>query len=220
VILFADCGNTAIKLALGDERVRLEISDVPGWIDARQPTGAVVLATGKTWPSLKPVIAGLRTQRVGTDLPLPDQQHYASLGLDRRVAAFALMGPAIVIDAGTATTLTAWKPAPRCFAGGLILPSSHVMAQGLAQAAPALPVVTPLPPDATAAQQDTTGAIAAAIGIGHPAMVAACLARLQAETGITQVVLTGHGAPTLIQAGIAGEHRPWLVLEGLQRLTR
>ncbi len=122
-----------------------------------------------------------------------------------------------MVDAGTATTLTAWDACGR-FAGGLILPGPHAMIAGLHACAPALPLVEPLGHAAPAAQQATPGAIAAAAGIGHPAMVQACLARLRSETGIANVVLTGGGATGLAEV-LALPVLPWLVLEGMERLS-
>ena len=58
--------------------------------------------------------------------------------------------------------------------------------------------------------------IAAGAGIGHVAMVEACLARLRHETGITRVIVTGGGAEALHLA--EADARPWLVLEGMMAL--
>jgi type III pantothenate kinase len=221
-LLLADCGNTAIKLGLGTKRVRVQAGAVPEWLAAHHPSALVLLpGAASTTQSLLDAWAGRGpVRRVGAELHIPALGQYPSLGLDRIIAGVAAGPACVVIDAGTATTLTAWNAVGR-FAGGLILPGAHALCAGLTACAPALPLVTPLPPTAKAAQHDTPGAIGAAAGIGHPAMVAACLAHLQAETGLTRLVATGGGAETLAAAGIipAAALRPWLVLEGLERLV-
>ncbi len=214
-MILADCGNTAVKLADGAERVRLAPGAVAAWLAGRAGP-LVLLPTARAGAEAVRRAWSGPIREVGADLPLPDLGQYPGMGIDRIVAGFAAGPGCIVIDAGTATTLTAWDAAGRC-AGGLILPGPHALIAGLASCAPALPLVEPLGADARAAQRSTAGAIAAAAGIGHPAMVRACLERLRSETGLGRIVATGGGAEAL---GISdAEHRPWLVLEGLARLV-
>lgn len=216
--ILADCGNTAVKLAFDGGRVRLAACDVPAWLALHAADELVLLPTAAASAAAVRAAWNGRLREVGRDLPLPDRGQYAGMGADRIVAGLAASSPCIVVDAGTATTLTAWDAAGR-FAGGLILPGPQAMIRGLAAAAPALPVVDPLPPDARAAQHGTAGAIAAAAGIGHPAMVRACVDRLRAETGIAAVAATGGGAAVL--APLLGVvERPWLVLDGMDLLSR
>lgn len=220
--LLADCGNTWVKLALGGDRIRLGVEPerLAHWLAGR-PVDELVLLPGATRTAdiLRAWWSG-RRREVGRDIPIPDRGQYPGFGLDRVVAGVAAGSDVIVIDAGTATTLTAWDVHER-FAGGLILPGAHALVAGLVGCAPALPPVEPLPPDAIAAQRDTRGAIAAAAGIGHPAMVAACLARLRQETGIHRLLATGGGAAALVAAGTvsADAVRPWLVLNGLAEIA-
>lgn len=215
-MIFADCGNTAVKLGQGAERVRLAPATVAAWL-AAHPAGELVLLPGAAASAglVRAAWSG-RLREVGRDLALPDLGQYPGMGLDRIVAGLAAGAGTIVVDAGTATTLTAWGVDGR-FAGGLILPGPHAMIAGLCASAPALPVVEPLPSTAAAAQRDTRGAIAAGAGLGHAAMVAGCVERLRCETGVAQVVVTGGGAAALCLAGAVV--RPWLVLEGLERLS-
>ncbi len=214
-MILADCGNTAVKLACGAERVRLQPETVAAWLE-RHPGGELLVLPGSAATSAV-VRAAFRgpVRVVGPDLALPEVGQYATMGLDRIVAGLAAGARTIVVDAGTATTLTAWDDQGR-FAGGLILPGPHAMVAGLLARAPALPQVEPSDSGARAAQFDTANAIAAGIGIGHAAMVVACLRRLQTETGIDRVVVTGGGAAGLLPGA---EHRPWLVLEGLECLA-
>jgi hypothetical protein len=164
----------------------------------------------------------------GETLALPALGQYAGCGADRvvagLVAALQEARDVVVVDAGTATTISAWRFradvrgfARVGFAGGLIAPGGQACALGLHHAAPALPLVCFPYGDNTASQHSTYGAIAAALMIGHPALVAACLQKLCAETAIATVVFTGGGAPLLIAAGIAPRlaYRPTLVLEGM-----
>lgn len=211
--ILCDCGNTCIKVACGADRARLSAAELPTWLADHPAAELLLLPTAASAASA--VRAAWRgvLREVGRDLPLPQRGQYAGMGADRVVAGLAASHPCIVVDAGTATTLTAWDACGR-YAGGLILPGPAAMIRGLAAAAPALPVVDPLPADAAAAQHDTAGAIAAAAGIGHPAMVAACLQRLRAETGITEAVLTGGGGAALVPL-LHLPLRPWLVLDGL-----
>lgn len=214
VRVLCDCGNSTVKLVRDGDPVRLEPAAVPAWL-AAHPAAALVLLPGaaRTADIVRRAWTG-RLLTVGHDLPLPDLGQYPGMGLDRIVAGIAAGPSCIVVDAGTATTLTAWNGDGR-FAGGLILPGARTMVAGLSAAAPALPMIEPLGPEAPAAQRDTRGAIAAAAGIGHAAAVRECLHRLQRETGLTRVVVTGGNALHLPGA----ETRPWLVLDGLRELV-
>ncbi len=215
-MIYADCGNTAVKLRHGEERVRLQANEVADWL-SRHPADVLVLLAGAsaTAQVVRDAWSGTIRQ-VGVDLRLPDRGQYPSMGLDRIVAGLAAGPGTIVVDAGTATTLTAWDTAGR-FVGGLILPGPHAMIAGLCACVPALPSVDPLPHDAAAAQRDTRGAIAAGAGIGHAGMIAWCVAQLQRETGLGKVITTGAGAADLSLPSAV--QRPWLVLDGLERLS-
>ena len=134
------------------------------------------------------------------------------------------------VDAGTATTLSAWIFHPEeahlertvRFAGGLILPGARSCIAGLAAQAPTLPLVEPLGPSASARQFSTTSAIAAAMGIGYGPMVAACLLKLERETGVHDWLATGGNCGLLIDSLVVPRlsYRPTLVLEGLEMLCR
>jgi len=221
--LLADCGNTTVKLALAEGRQLVRTARceprAQAWdafLGQEQPEELVLLPGAKGWAGAVEAWWPGRIRTVGADLDLPAVGQYAGMGLDRIVAGLALTGPTLVIDAGTATTFGAWSAT---FLGGLILPGAAACAAGLAAAAPALPLVTPGTVADRACQRDTTGALAAALGIGYPAMVGACADRLSAETAVTRRVLTGGNAPALVAAGVVGEHDPWLVLRGLAVLA-
>ena len=214
-MIFADCGNTAVKLACGAERVRLSPDQVAAWLASHAGDELVLLPGAEASACRVRQAWSGRLIELGRDLPLPECGQYPGMGVDRIVAGLAAGSAVIVVDAGTATTLTAWDGSGR-FAGGLILPGAHALIAGLCACAPALPSVEPLGRDAPAAQRDTRGAIAAGAGLGHAGMVEACLARLQLETRLGRIIITGAGAAALDLA--EAEPRPWLVLEGMQEM--
>ncbi len=246
--LLADCGNSTIKLALAHaggiwshQRLEPTVKALDGFAAVHRaglaelvllPTAARHAELVRSWWTGS---GGGPLCEVGADLPLPQLGQYAGCGADRILAGLVAVRqerrPVVVVDAGTAVTITAWGCAGApgsdaagvaVFAGGLILPGRRAEAQALSALAPALPAVEPLDNDADPQQRSTSGAIAAAIGIGHPAAVAACLLRLTEATGISHYLVTGGDAQPLISAGVLPRlaYRPTLVLEGLEELAR
>lgn len=250
--LLADCGNSTIKLALAH--------DGGIWLDARLPAGEAALDgfikdhdAGITELAVMPggrlntdaierwwarVGRGRRMRMVGAagpaGLALPDLGQYPNCGADRVLAGLVACAQErrslVVLDAGTATTVSAWlftreERDPLLsvrFAGGLILPGARSCILGLTTQAPALPLVEPLGPSASARQHDTIGAIGAAIGIGYGPMVAACMLKLERESGIHDNLATGGNCSLLIESQVVTRlaYRPTLVLEGLELLCR
>jgi len=215
-VIFADCGNTTVKLAHGSTRTRLLPGQVAAWLAAHPAEELILLPGAAASAAVVRHAWHGRLREVGRELPLPELGQYPGMGADRILAGVAAGAATIVVDAGTATTLTAWGVDGR-FAGGLILPGPAAMIAGLRALAPALPAAEALGPNVSAARHDTRGAIGAGAGIGHAGMVTWCLARLQEETGILDVITTGGGACDLSLN--RATHRPWLVLEGLQQLS-
>ena len=156
VRLLIDCGNTAVKIAVARGSVLTAFQRLPAQrdsLDAALRAGddasealllpgaeATTRAVRAWWAQAgrgRPLIA------LGDELPLPDLGQYASCGRDRIAAGLAAAArhgaSMIVIDAGTATTLTAWRWSasdstadPRQavrFAGGLILPGADAAAK-------------------------------------------------------------------------------------------
>ena len=247
--LLADCGNSTIKLGLAQDggiwqfqRLSPQTAALDEFIKpfdrtitelALMPGAKANTALVESWWAA--VGNGRRLRVVGDrTLPAPDLGEYPNCGIDRVLAG--LVGciqerkSLVVIDAGTATTMTAWRyepddPNPLTavkFAGGLILPGARSCAIGLAAQAPALPVVEVLGPDAHAAQFDTHGAIGAAIGIGYGPMVAACMLKLERETAIHLHIATGGNCGLIIASSVLPRlsYRPSLVLEGMELLCR
>jgi len=242
--LLADCGNTTIKLAEADgafagpfSRLPPDPAQLAAWF-AAHPADELAIAPGAaatTRVLLAAAPAHLRRRLVGSDLPLPDLGQYPGCGIDRVLAGLAAgrrqREPVIVLDCGTATTISAWlvvaplidvRPvAAISFAGGLILPSARACLVGLHACAPALPLVDPGGPEARADQHDTRAALSAGIGIGYGPMVASCLLKLRRETGAQRLVVTGGDAGLILSSRIAAETDlvPELVLQGLAWLA-
>lgn len=239
--LLADCGNTTLKLGVADganvlvhDRLPIGQASLDAFI-TKHGAGIreLVLLPGNRahgelvrewWIEAAP---GRRLRVVGEDLIMPDYGQYATCGYDRVLAGAVTcmkeQRSVVVLDAGTATTITAWLwagSAPK-FAGGLILPGAQACLDGLSSAAPALPRVTPFGPAATARQLDTIGAMSAAVGIGYGPMVAACLLKLERETDIHEVVATGGNIGLIVESRILPKsaHRPALVLAGMAFLA-
>jgi pantothenate kinase type III len=245
--LIADCGNSAIKLALAHDggiwthgRFHPRESELTEFVAPhRAALDELVYLPGSRahaellrawWDRTAP---GKPARAIGGEITLPHLGQYQGCGADRvlagLVAARQEAKPVIVIDAGTATTITGWhyethgQPAQRvAFLGGVIAPGARACIAGLSAAAPALPVVEPGSPQSSARQHDTRSAIAAAVGIGYGPMIAACIERLKAETRIVTVVLTGGNAGHLLEANVLTRlaYRPTLVLEGVEELAR
>lgn len=236
--LLADCGNTCIKLARADgrqvvdwERLEPGSERLHDWLEGHPDAAELVVLPGSRTQAAH--LSGAWVQRshgrpwreVGRDLRLPDLGQYPGCGADRVLAGLVAggEGDALVVDCGTATTITAWFLGDRCaqFGGGVILPGARACLAGLHALAPALPLVEPGAPDARADQTSTAGALAAGIGIGYGALVRACLERLGRDTGIGRIRWTGGAAAPLQAAGVlpADGHRPALVLEGLAQLA-
>ena len=247
VRLLADCGNTTLKLGVAagsnvvaHERLPVGRASLNDFVARHgKEVRELVLLPGNRvhgdlvrawWADTAP---GRRVRVIGDDLVLPDYGQYATCGYDRVLAGAVTCAKeqrsVVVLDAGTATTITAWKwsidpsqvtGAPK-FAGGLILPGAQACLDGLSAAAPALPHVSPFGPAATACQRDTVGAMSAAVGIGYGPMVAACLLKLQRETDIHEVVATGGNIALIVESRIlpTSAHRPALVLSGMAFLA-
>lgn len=224
--LLADCGNSAIKLAaLGPHGLQavgtwapVEGAALAGALATADELCAVVsgdcalAALVEAWAGRGPL------RLVGRELAPPDLGQYSGLGHDRLLAGLAAAadGDAVVVDCGTATTFGAWRASeagPR-FLGGLIAPGAEACLAGLRLRAPRLPPAGPINSE-SACQHDSAGAIGAALGIGYPGLVTACLHRLCAESGIARVVATGGQAERWLPQAI---QRPLLVLEGLAAL--
>ncbi|MDA8193846.1 MAG: type III pantothenate kinase [Thermaerobacter sp.] len=142
-----------------------------------------------------------------------------SLGADRFVnalAAWTLVGEAIVVDAGTTVTVDA-VTAEGKFLGGAIAPGPHFLVQALATGTAKLPLIAPTIPEFSLGQR-TQDAIAVGIGHGFVGMVNELISQTNAITGgQATIVLTGGWAGRLapfVRWPVRLE--PQLTLEGLR----
>jgi type III pantothenate kinase len=149
-------------------------------------------------------------------------EHPEELGTDRManaVAAFALIGkPAIVIDFGTATTITVVN-GNGDYIGGSIMPGIGLMNETLGMKTSKLREVALTPPDA-ALGKDTAGCIRSGLFIGTAGAVERIVAGIEDETWTSyEMILTG-GHCVLVDTFIRRPHivRPDLTLEGLKLL--
>jgi len=242
--LLADCGNTSVKLALAHDggiwshaRVTPTVEDIAAFVAPHlaaldelvclpgSARHAALLGAWWSGHTARP----MRT--IGQELPLPALGQYPGCGADRVLAGLVAVPQegrsVVVVDAGTATTLTAWLLVPgaspaAAFAGGLIAPGAGACSAGLSLLAPVLPTVAPSAFAISSQQHDTRGALSAALGIGYPALVAACRDRLGRDAGIAHSILTGGNAPALLEAGVFArlDYRPTLVMEGIEEWCR
>ena len=179
---------------------------------------------------LKETLEGLPGQGKGSALVVDtvlsgigfETEHPEELGADRianAVAAFALIGkPAIVIDFGTATTITVVN-GNGDYIGGSIMPGIGLMNETLGMRTSQLRKVALTPPDA-ALGKDTAGCIRSGLFIGTAGAVERIVAGIEDETGTAyEMVLTG-GHCVLVDTFIRRPHivRPDLTLEGLKLL--
>jgi pantothenate kinase type III len=239
--LIADCGNSSVKLAVAhdggiwlQERLPAEPAALDDFLRRHAGVDELVVlpaatattaAVARWWAGAG---SGRPLRRVGREVAVPDVGQYPTLGLDRIAAGLAAVAQEqcalVVVDCGTATTFSAWRPrqaGDALFLGGLILPGARACLAGLAARAPALPPVDPAPRDSAGLQHDTPAAIAAAVGIGYPAMVAACLERVRRDAGIAEAIVTGGAAAPLLGDPLPRRaYRPTLVVEGVEMLAR
>lgn len=144
-----------------------------------------------------------------------------SLGPDRIAAMEAAVrrygAPVIVVDAGTATTLSVIDP-KGVFLGGAIAPGVGISLKVLFERAARISRITPNPPE-QAIGRTTDEAVESGAHFGFAAMIDGLLSRTFKELGVSEakVVASGGAMESLtpyIQTPI--EFRRDLTLEGLQ----
>lgn len=245
--LLVDAGNTRIKWGLlsdgsirrtghiAREKIRESglaalTSKLPRHVDA-------VLVSNVAGAALATRLAGVLGMHCGTDVHFARSEKSAcgvtsgyrqprQLGVDRWVAmigAWAEFGAAaLVVDAGTAVTIDAIDPTGQHL-GGQIIPGGRLMAASLAAQTSDIPGTRRLVPsqarDLHMFAASTTGAVGngalnAIVGAVERAVLA------MQDQGFSPVIaLTGGDASRILKSlGIAAEHRPHLVLQGLARI--
>ena len=143
------------------------------------------------------------------------------LGTDRIAAAIGARGlfprrAVIVVDCGTATTITALNPEGKLL-GGAILPGMSLWPEMLARGTAQLPRVEIQPPKA-AVGRSPEEAIASGTFFGHVGAIRETVARVRAEAfGRTRCVVVGTGghAPLLAGEKLFTVIEPGLILQGL-----
>lgn len=182
-------------------------------------TGALIAAVeglpGMTAGST--LVVNNRAAGIGLRIPHPDE-----LGTDRianAVAAHALVSkPVVVIDFGTATTITVID-ASGDYLGGAIMPGIGLMNEALGMKTSKLRKVDVVKPD-NALGRDTAGCILSGLFIGSAGAVERIVAEIEKETGEAyDMILTG-GNCLMVESFMRRPHRvrPDLTLEGLKIL--
>lgn len=149
-------------------------------------------------------------------------QRPAELGTDRLAAAVGAQSlyprqNVIVVDSGTATTVTAldWRGT---LLGGAILPGLALGAASLATGTAQLPRVAPVRP-ARALGRGTRGGIESGVFFGHVGAIREVVQRIRAEAfgrGKVVVLGTGGNAPLLGRENLFTRLEPDLILFGLR----
>ena len=193
------------------ERVDPEDGDaVRRLLSANDPAAVAALTVVESGLSrVEDILAerGCRVLVAGRDLENPLRVAYddpSGLGVDRWVGAFAarrLYGAAIVIDCGTAVTLSA-VDADGVFLGGAIAPGAGTMAGSLATATPALPAVD-LEADVSVPATSPQAAVDAGVQLGFCGAVDRLVDDVVAATDLANpvVVLTGGTASVYARHG-------------------
>jgi type III pantothenate kinase len=161
-------------------------------------------------------------------VPLPIRvDRPGDVGPDRLVNALAAArlhgAPAIVVDAGTATTFDCVAP-DGAYVGGAIAPGLVIGLEALVERTAKLPRIELRPPD-RAIGRDTVAAMQSGTVLGYRALVSGLLARLRRELadlgdiapGDIKAILTGGLSAGPWAAGLEGIDivDPELTLEGL-----
>jgi type III pantothenate kinase len=153
---------------------------------------------------------------VNFSIELPNPQ---SLGSDLIAAAQGALQkypePLIIVDAGTATTITVVNRKKQ-FIGGAICPGIGISSNALFTQASALSPIQLKLPEAFIGNK-TNDAILSGICLGHASMIEKMVERFEKELGdICTVILTGGAIEILIQSFPKRYiHAPTLTIEGL-----
>jgi type III pantothenate kinase len=217
-------GNTRTQFAFYDggvlRRIERYLTQEAPWPhpEPGSPTGIVSVvpeasqALLAAWVEQQP----LRLSSENSPLPIAYQPPGA-LGADRLANAIALRaryeGPAIAVDLGTATSLTAVS-ADGTILGGAIAPGLDMSHAALIGRTAQLPPVELADPGVSWGRT-TIESIQLGLVAGHVGMVRHLIARMREGLGPeTPVALTGGGARVLAPLLPETDHVPELTLEG------
>jgi type III pantothenate kinase len=131
-----------------------------------------------------------------------------AVGSDRRfaaLAAFDLMGEALVVDAGTALTVDAVGSGPT-FLGGAIAPGPKVLADALGRAGAQLIAIEP-EPGVRALGRSTAEALGAGVSVGFEGAAARLVGEVSREAALEDapLILTGGARSFLKRDALFGE---------------
>jgi type III pantothenate kinase len=225
VMVHVDCG-TSVRERLA---VTQSGSALARMVEAHAPTDAALVSvrTGALDEPLAVLAsAGVRALVVGRDLQCPLPLDYSTphtLGPDRWLGAFAAhaeFGRAVVIDAGTATTVNLVE-ADGTFRGGPIAPGLSAILAGMAAVTPALPAPN-LQAEPSMPPRSSQAAVDAGVLVGWCGMVERLVAEMVAVArGPATVLVTGGRAELLMRHGrVEAAHVPDLIHRGLRRLAQ
>ncbi len=233
-VLAIDCGNTRLKWGVHADGAWTRKDSVPlgrivgleqHWSGLGQPTRVVVSnvageAVGREIAKLlahwgtEPVWVRAKSSECGVTNGYAHPEHLGSDRWAALIGARALhQGPALVVDAGTATTAD-MLTAAGAFAGGVILPGVELMKRALAQHAAQLPL-------AEGRYRDQPRDTADAIETGCLLAQAGAIERLhsQMEPGAQCLITGGDAARVAATLRIPARVVDNLVLEGLLRIA-
>lgn len=224
MILAADIGNTTVTFGLIDcgkvtasETMMTDISEIEvnyrekiiGLLDGRKIDGAVIssvvpLMTGLissiiiSGYSVRPLIVNHRSAagiKVMTDEP-------EAVGSDRIAdavgAVYEYGAPLVVIDMGTATTVSVVNE-DREFVGGMILPGVRTALDSLIKNTAQLPQIKLGTPPESIIGRNTADSIESGIIYGTASCIDGICARLSAELGFEpKIIATGGNAGKIV----------------------
>jgi type III pantothenate kinase len=169
--------------------------------------------------------------RRAAELPLRVNAEYPEkVGIDRLLDAVAAnvlrppADPAVVVDAGTATTIN-FISAEGAFEGGAILPGLELGARALHQYTALLPLVdvqSLLLNPVAALGRNTPGAISSGLWYGQIGAIREIVARLAESVGRPPLVLVTGGNARWLAPALGGDVRcePDLALRGLAFISQ
>ncbi len=219
--LLIDNSNTRTKFMLCGAKGEPELRVLPTAEICRESLLAllsdwffhrVVLCSVVPWSAevISTVLKGAELTLVNaenvSDVDFSSYPGCASLGADRVANVLAAVRyaplPIVAVDMGTATTLDVvvqGESGPK-FAGGMIAPGLHALADSLPRCTAQLPPVD-LKFQGPVIGRNTKEAMSSAVCVGYPGMLDSLLDAIEAELGEkAHVVITGGDAQTLAPA--------------------
>lgn len=180
---------------------------------------AAMIAAAQQSGVRSPIVAGPDTVGIPVDVNQPER-----VGTDRLANAVAAVSlgqlPAIVMDLGTATTLSVVDSRGH-FIGGSISPGLQTSARALHQQTAQLPLSDLAVPDA-AIGRHTEDCIRSGLLLGGAAMLEGLASRMEAELGqpATLILTGGLSGRMLPHLQRPVRHEPDLLLKGLYQIAR